>query len=127
MVRQFDKQPNDVNDLQARAEGRTLGESDQALNNLNATKDRKQMEELPNKGKKEVTDLIASLRSLKKDSRARLDMRNSPETLAILNRNSIPTEYLDKVLADIDAIDYQELREQINNGNITNVPEAITG
>lgn len=78
--------------------------------------------------KKAVTNIITTLRELQKGNSEAMERKlNEPGTLAILRENNVPVEYVRNLLRDMANIDHDELLNQIKEGKITKVPEAISG
>lgn len=94
---------------------------------LKGSIDKKPVTEFDKEEKKAVTKVITMLRDLQKGNSEAMERKlNEPGTLAILRENNIPVEYVRGLLRDMSDIDHEELSNQIKNGNIGKVPEAIS-
>jgi len=113
-------------DLLERGRG-VIDHSDGAVGMLKGSIDKKPVTEFDKEEKKAVTKVITMLRDLQKGNSEAMERKlNEPGTLAILRENNVPVEYVRSLLRDMSDVDHEELLNQVKNGNISKVPEAIS-
>lgn len=100
--------------------------SDRAENKLSQTLDQKKVDELPEKGRKDVTRIITELNSLRNNP-VELERRlKDPLVVDVLKRNGIPMDYVQNLLDDMRSIHREELLAQVNDGNMGPVKSDLS-
>ena len=100
--------------------------SDRAENKLSQTLDQKKVDELPEKGKKDVTRVITELNNLRNNP-VELERRlKDPLVVDVLKRNGIPLDYVQNLLDDMRSIHREELLAQVNDGNMGPVKSDLS-